>query len=61
MVRLRVRTLMKFCGANMASGVFVSLIDVYRPFEDELLGIVVLAKLTAKAFPSSRGVRLSTV
>jgi hypothetical protein len=52
---------MKFCGASMASGAFVSLVGFSCPFEDELLGIVVLAKLTAGVFPASRGVRLSTV
>jgi len=59
--RLRLRTLIKFCGASMVSGAFVSLVGFYRPFEDELLGIVVLTKLTAGVFPTSRGVRLSTV
>jgi hypothetical protein len=52
---------MKFCGASMASGEFVSLVGFSRLFEDELLGIVVLAKLTAGVFPASRGVRPSTV
>jgi hypothetical protein len=52
---------MKFCGASMASGAFVSLVGFSRSFDDELLGIVVLAKLTAGVFPASRGVRLSTV
>jgi hypothetical protein len=59
--RLRLWTLMKFCGASMASGAFVSLVGFSRPFDDELLGIVVLAKLTAGVFPASRGVPLSTV
>ena len=59
--RLRLRTLMKFCGASMASGAFVGLVGFSRPLEDELLGIVMLAKLTAGVFPASRGVRLFTV
>jgi hypothetical protein len=59
--RLRLRTLMKFCGASMGSGAFVSLVGFSCPFDDELLGIVALAKLTAAVFPASRGVRVSTV
>jgi hypothetical protein len=45
----------------MASGAFVGLVCFSRLLEDELLGIVVLAKLTAGVFPASRGVRFSTV
>jgi hypothetical protein len=45
----------------MASGAFVSLVGLSRPFEDNLLGIVVLAKLTAGVFPASHGVLLSMV
>jgi len=59
--RLLLRTLMKFCGASMAIGAFVGLVGFSRAFEDELLGIAVLAGLTVGAFPAWRGVRLSPV
>jgi hypothetical protein len=42
---------MKFCGASMAIGAF----------EDELLGIAMLAGLTVGAFSAWRGARLSPV
>jgi hypothetical protein len=51
----------KFCGASMASDTFDSPVGFSRLFEGELLGIAVLAKLTAGVFPASRGVCLSTV
>jgi hypothetical protein len=57
--RLPLRTLMKFCGASMAIGAFVGLVGFSRAFEDELLGIAMLAGLTVEAFPAWRGARLS--
>ena len=48
-------------GGKLAGGAFISLVGFSRPFRDELLGIVVLAKLTAGVFPNSRGVRVSPV
>ena len=45
--RLLLRTLLKFCAA--------------MAFEDEFLGIALLAGLTAGAFPAWRGARLSPV
>ena len=59
--RLLLRTLMKLCGASMAIGAFVGMVGFSRAFEDELLGIAVLAGLTARAFPAWRGARLSPV
>ena len=59
--RLRLRTLTKFCGASMAIGAFAGLAAFSRAFEDELLGIALLAGLTAGAFPAWRGARLSPV
>ncbi|HEY4051951.1 MAG TPA: hypothetical protein VGM27_34275 [Acidobacteriaceae bacterium] len=59
--RLLLRTLMKFCGASMAIGAFVGLVGFSRAFEDELLGLAMLAGLTAGAFPAWRGARLSPV
>jgi putative ABC transport system permease protein len=59
--RLLLRTLMKFCRASMAIGAFVGLVGFSHAFEDELLGITMLAGLTAGAFPGWRGARLSTV
>ena len=58
---LLLRTLMKFCRAGMAIGAFVGLGGFSRAFEDELLGIAMLAELTAGAFPAWRGARLSPV
>jgi len=58
---LLLRTLMKFCGASMAIGAFVGLVGPSPAFEDELLGIAMLAGLTVGAFPAWRGVRLSPV
>jgi ABC-type antimicrobial peptide transport system permease subunit len=52
---------MKFCGASMAVGAFVGLVGFSRAFEDELLGIAVLAGLTVGAFPAWRAARLSPV
>jgi hypothetical protein len=52
---------MKFCGASMAVGEFVGLVGFSRAFDDELLGMAVLARLTAGAFPAWRGARLSPV
>jgi len=45
----------------MAIGAFFGLVGFSRAFEDELLGIAVLAGLTARAFPAWRGARLSPV
>ena len=59
--RLLLRTLMKFCGASIAIGAFVGLVGFSRAFENELLGIAMLAGLTAGAFPAWRGARLSPV
>lgn len=59
--RLLLRTLMKFCGVSMAVGAFVGLVGFSRAFEDELLGMAMLAGLTAGAFPAWRGARLSPV
>jgi hypothetical protein len=59
--RLRLRTLMKSCGARLAIGAFVGLAAFSRAFEDELAGIAMLAGLTAGAFPGCRGARLSPV
>jgi len=61
MGRLRLRTFIKFCMTSMESGAFVSPIRYFHPFTDELLSIVVLAKLTAGVFPSSHGISLSRV
>jgi hypothetical protein len=52
---------MKFCGASMAIGAFVGRVGFSRAFEDELLGIAMLAGLTVEAFPAWRGARLSPV
>jgi hypothetical protein len=52
---------MKFCGASMASGAFVSLVGCSHAFEDETLDIAVLAGLTARAFPARCCARLSPV
>jgi len=52
---------MKFCGASMAIGAFVGLVGFSGAFEDELLGIAMLAGLTVGAFPAWRGARLSSV
>jgi hypothetical protein len=52
---------MKFCGPSMAIGAFVGLVGFSRAFEDELLGIAMLAGLTVGAFPAWRGARLSPV
>ena len=59
--RLLLRALMKFRSARMAFGSFVSLVGFSRAFEDELLGMALLAELTAGAFPARRGARLSEV
>ena len=59
--RLLLRTLKKFCRASMAFGAFVSLVGFSRAFENELLGIAMLAGLTAGAFPAWRAARLSPV
>jgi hypothetical protein len=59
--RLLLRTLIKFCGASMTIGVFVGPVGFSREFEDELLGIAMLAGLTAGAFPAWHGARLSPV
>jgi hypothetical protein len=59
--RLLLRTLMKFCGPSMAIGAFVGLVGFSRAFEDELLGIAMLAGLTVGAFPAWCGARLSAV
>lgn len=58
---LLLRTLMKFCGANTSIGAFVGLVGFYPAFEDELMGIAILAGLTVGAFPAWRGARLSRV
>jgi hypothetical protein len=58
--RLVLRILMKFCRASMAIGAFVGLLGFSRAFEDELLGIAMLAGLPVGAFPW-RGARLSPV
>jgi hypothetical protein len=52
---------MKFCGASMPIGAFVGLVGFSRAFEDELLGLAMLAGLTVGAFPAWRGARLSPV
>ena len=52
---------MKFCGASMAIGAFAGLVGFSCVFEDELLGIAMLARLTARVFPAWRGSRLSPV
>jgi hypothetical protein len=52
---------MKFCGASMAIGTFVGLVGFSRAFKDELLGIAMLAALTAGAFPAWHGARLAPV
>ncbi|HZD77654.1 MAG TPA: hypothetical protein VE218_11650 [Acidobacteriaceae bacterium] len=51
---------MKFGGASMAIGAFGP-VGFSRAFEDELLGIAMLAGLTAGAFPAWRSARLSPV
>jgi len=45
----------------MAIGAFAGLMAFSRAFADELLGIALLAGLTAGAFPAWRGARLSPV
>ena len=45
----------------MAIGAFVGLVGFSCVFENELLGITMLAGLTAGAFPAWRGARLSPV
>jgi ABC-type antimicrobial peptide transport system permease subunit len=45
----------------MAISAFVGLVGFSRAFEDELLGIAVLAGLIVGAFPAWRGARLSPV
>jgi hypothetical protein len=45
----------------MAIGAFVGLVGFSDAFEDELLGIAMLAGLTVGAFPAWRGARLSPV
>ena len=45
----------------MESGAFVSPIRYFHPFTDELLSVVVLAKLTAGVFPASLGISLSKI
>ena len=57
----RLVLLMKFCRASMAIGAFVGLVGFSGAFEDELLGIAMLAGLTVGAFPAWRGARLSPV
>ena len=58
---IHLRALVKLCKASMAIGAFVGLVGFSRAFEDELLGIAMLAGLTAGAFPAWRGARLSPV
>ena len=48
-------------GASMRAVHSSVCVGFSRPFGDELLGFVVLAKLTAGVFPGSRGLRLSPV
>ena len=45
----------------MESGASISPIRYFHPFTDELLSVVVLAKLTAGVFPASHGISLSKV
>jgi hypothetical protein len=45
----------------MAFAAFVGLMTFSHAFEDELLGITMLAGLTAGAFPGWRGAHLSPV
>jgi hypothetical protein len=45
----------------MKSWAFVNPIRYFHPFTDELLSVVVLAKLTAGVFPASLGISLSKV
>jgi hypothetical protein len=52
---------MQFCPASLAMGAFVGLMGFSRAFEDELLGIAMVAGPTAGAFPAWRGARLSPV
>jgi hypothetical protein len=59
--RLLLRTLTKFCAASVAIGAFVGLVGFSRSFEDQLLGIAMLAELTVGALPAWRGARLSPV
>jgi hypothetical protein len=59
--RLRLRTFIRFCVTSMESGVFVSPIRYFHPFTDELLSVVVLAKLTAGVFSASFGISLSKI
>jgi hypothetical protein len=59
--RLLLRTLLKFCRASTAIGAFVGLVGFSGAFEDELLGIAMLAGLPVGAFPAWRGARLSPV
>ncbi|MBB5062250.1 putative membrane protein [Granulicella mallensis] len=61
MGRLRLRTFIRFCVASRESRAFISPIHYFHPFPDELLSVVVLAKLTAGVFPASRGISLSKV
>ena len=52
---------MKFCGASRAIGAFVGPVGFSRAFEDQSLGIAMLAGVTAGAFPTWRVARLSRV
>jgi hypothetical protein len=52
---------MKFCGASMAIGAFVGLVGFSPAFEDESLGIAMLAGLTVGASPAWCSARLSPV
>jgi hypothetical protein len=61
MGRLRLRTFIRLCVTSMKSWAFVNPIRYFHPFTDELLSVVVLAKLTAGVFPASLGISLSKV
>jgi len=61
MGRLRLRTFIRFCVTSMESGASVSPIRYFHPVTDEMLSVVVLAKLTAGVFPASHGISLSKV
>jgi hypothetical protein len=50
--RLLLRKLIKFCWANGSIGVFVGLVGSSCAYEDESLGIALLAGLTVEAFSS---------
>ena len=54
-------SLARFARKDFGRGALVGLVSFSQAFEDELLGIAMLAGLTVEAFPAWRGARLSPV